>query len=298
VSWGATSRLQGYWDIRAACNFIGGGTGSSLLIWAALGLFAGLPYFQAALFGILFVAAGLFMVWLETGRPWRAFNLFFRPQTSWMTREGIVALPLFSLAAVSALLDAGVLLPTTWPSPVVPAAFTAILGLTFLYCQLRILNSARGLPAWREPRVMALVGLSGFTEGLGIYLLLNAILGIVAPAMMAILLALVIARAVVWRAYIAALGHSGAPESTMAALGAMRNGFLIAGHALPATLIVLAYTWPGMTTTFSALAGVAAALGGWLLKVVLVTKAAYIPKSEIPKPPVRGRRSSPTGAQS
>lgn len=297
MSWGATSRLQRFWDIRAACNFIGGGTGSGLLVWAALGLFAGLPYFPAAAIGLFFIAFGLFMVWLETGKPWRAFNLFFRPQTSWMTREGIVALPLFALGAVSVLLDAGALLPTTSPSPVVPAAFTAFLGLVFLYCQLRILNSARGLPAWREPRAMALVGVSGLTEGLGVYLLLSAILGIVTPTMMVIILVLLVARAVVWHAYVAALGRSRAPESTMVALGAMRSGFLFAGHALPAILIVLAYIWPGMATTFSALAGVAATLGGWLLKIVLVTRAAYIPKATIPEPPVRGRRSSPTSAQ-
>lgn len=297
VSWGATSRLQRFWDIRAACNFIGGGTGSSLLVWATLGLFAGLPYYPAALIGLLFVAAGLFMVWLETGKPWRALNLFFRPQTSWMTREGIVALPLFALGAVSVLIDADILLPTTSPSPVVPAVIAAILALAFLYCQLRILNSARSLPAWREPRAMALVGLSGLTEGFGIYCLLSAILGFVAPVMMATILALVIARAVAWRAYIAALGRCGAPESTMAAFGAMRNGFLITGHALPAILIVLAYMWPGMATIFSAMAGVAATLGGWLLKIVLVTRAAYIPKTAIPKPPVRGRRSSSPGAQ-
>jgi phenylacetyl-CoA:acceptor oxidoreductase subunit 2 len=296
VSWGATSRLQRFWDIRAACNFIGGGTGSSLLVWATLGLFAGLPYFPVALIGLLFVAAGLFMVWLETGKPWRAFNLFFRPQTSWMTREGIVALPLFALGAVSVFIDADALLPTTSLSPAVPAVFAAVLALAFLYCQLRILNSARSLPAWREPRAMALVGLSGLTEGFGIYLLLIAILGIVTPAMMVTILVLVIARALVWRAYIAALGRSGAPESTMSALGAMRNGFLIMGHALPVVLIVLAYSWPGIATIFSALAGVAATLGGWLLKVILVTKAAYIPKTAIPKLPVRGRRSSSAGA--
>lgn len=297
VSWGATSRLQRFWDIRAACNFIGGGTGGSLLAWAALGLFAGLPYFPAALIGLLFVAAGLFMVWLETGKPWRAFNLFFRPQTSWMTREGIVALPLFALGAVSVLIDADLMLPTTSPAPVFPAAFTAVLGLIFLYCQLRILNSARSLPAWRETKAMALVGLSGLTEGFGIYLLLSAILGIVTPVMMATLLALLVARATVWRAYIAALSRSGAPEPTMAALGVMRNTFLIAGHLLPAVLIVLAYMWPGMATTFSAMAGIAATLGGWLLKIVLVTKAAYIPKTAIRKPPVRGRRSSHSSAQ-
>jgi phenylacetyl-CoA:acceptor oxidoreductase subunit 2 len=103
VQWGAASRLQRFWDLRAACNFIGGGTGCGLLFWAAIGLAGGLPYFPAALIGLMFVGAGLFMVWLEIGKPWRAFNLFFRPQTSWMTREGIVSLPLFATGAIAVL---------------------------------------------------------------------------------------------------------------------------------------------------------------------------------------------------
>ena len=41
-----------------------------------------------------FIGAGLTCVWLEIGRPLRAINVFFHPQTSWMTREGIVAVPI------------------------------------------------------------------------------------------------------------------------------------------------------------------------------------------------------------
>ncbi len=295
MNWGATHRLQQFWDIRAACNFIGGGTGSSLLVWASLGLIAGLPYVEAALTGLVLVASGLFMVWLEIGKPWRAFNLFFRPQTSWMTREGIVALPLFAAGALSVLLAADLALPATSLSPVVPALLTAALSLAFLYCQLRILNSARGLPAWRELWAIPLLGVSGLTEGLSIYLLVTVILGIVSMVFVAVALALIIIRAFVWQAYIASLSRSGAPEPTMAAFKAMRTGFLIAGHALPASLIVFAFIWPDLAIPLTALAGAAATLGGWYLKIVLVTRAAYIPKVAIPTPPVRGRRGSPGG---
>ena len=62
---GTAHRLQSFWDARAACNFIGGGSGSSLLVWAALGLLAGLPYVPAALLGLSLVAFGLLMVWFE-----------------------------------------------------------------------------------------------------------------------------------------------------------------------------------------------------------------------------------------
>lgn len=289
MQWGAASRLQQFWDVRAACNFIGGGTGCGLLLWAVLGLTSGQPYFPAALIGLMFVAAGLFMVWLEIGKPWRAFNLFFRPQTSWMTREGIVALPLFAAGAIAVLFDAEVRLALQLPSPVIPATLTALLGLTFLYCQLQIIHSAKGLPAWRESRIMPLLGISGLTEGLGIYLLVTAILVPVPVLMQFVALTLVIARALAWYAYKSALAHSGAPESTMVALAGLSAGFLIIGHVLPVIFLVLGMFAPGVATPLAALAGIMATLGGWYLKIKLVTKAAYIPKFTIPAAPVRGQ---------
>ena len=289
VQWGATSRLQHFWDARAACNFIGGGTGCGLLTWAAIGLFAGQPYFPAALIGLLFVAGGLFMVWLEIGKPWRAFNLFFRPQTSWMTREGIVALPLFATGAIAVLFDAEEFLALSLPSPVIPATVVAVLGLVFLYCQLQIIHSAKGLPAWREAGVMPLLGLSGLTEGLGVYLLVTAFLGAVPVALQIIAVILVTARALAWYRYLAAMARTDAPAPTMTALTGTSAGFLTIGHALPVTCLVLGFIAPGMATPLVALAGITAALGGWFLKIRLVTKAAYIPKFTIPAAPVRGQ---------
>jgi phenylacetyl-CoA:acceptor oxidoreductase subunit 2 len=287
VQWGATSRLQRFWDIRAAFNFIGGGTGSSLLVWATLGYFAGLPFWPAALAGLLFIAGGLLMVWLEIGRPWRAFRVFFRPQTSWMTREGIVALPLFATGAAAVLIDAGVRLP--FGSAPVAALITAFLSLVFLYCQLRILRSSRGLPAWCEPRAMPLLGLSGLAEGLGVYLLLTAFVATLPVFMLAAALVLIVGRAIAWHFYVSALHHAEVPESTVNVLLAMHKRFLAIGHGLPVALIGFAFVWPGLTAPFVALAGITASLGGWWLKSVLITRAAYIPKYSIPAVPVRGQ---------
>ena len=289
MQWGAASRLQQFWDLRAACNFIGGGTGCGLLFWAAIGLTSGLPYFPAALIGLMFVGAGLFMVWLEIGKPWRAFNLFFRPQTSWMTREGIVALPLFATGAIAVLFDVQVRLALQLPSPVIPATLTALLSLTFLYCQLRLINSSKGLPAWSEPRVMPLLGISGLTEGLGIYLLVTAFLGTVPVLLQIVALALVIARSFAWYAYRSALARTDAPESTLAVLAGANATFLTIGHVFPVIFLALGFIAPGIATPLIALAGIAATFGGWYLKIKLVTKAAYIPKFTIPAAPVRGQ---------
>jgi phenylacetyl-CoA:acceptor oxidoreductase subunit 2 len=291
VQWGAAARLQHFWDTRAACNFIGGGTGYGLLIWAAIGFNTALPYFPAALIGLTFVAAGLFMVWLEIGKPWRAFNVFFRPQTSWMTREGIVALPLFATGAIALLFSADARLGLELPSPFIPAIITAMLAMTFLYCQLRIMHAAKGLPAWSELRVMPLLGVSGLIEGLGIYLLLQAFLGTVPGWLQIVAVLLIVARALAWFAYLSALGRSAAPESTLTTLTGISPGFLAVGHALPIVFLALGFIAPGMAIPLAALAGIAATLGGWYLKIKLVTKVAYIPKITIPGVPVRGQSS-------
>ncbi|OQY69913.1 MAG: phenylacetyl-CoA:acceptor oxidoreductase, partial [Rhodocyclaceae bacterium UTPRO2] len=93
---------QNNWDWRAAGNFIGGGSGTGLLFFATLAAANIDAYRAMALVALALVGGGLFCVWLEIGRPWRAINVLFHPHTSWMTREAIVAMPLFAcgLAAV------------------------------------------------------------------------------------------------------------------------------------------------------------------------------------------------------
>ena len=92
--------LQRNWDIRAACNFIGGGSGTGLILAAAAAQFAGWPYFLAGVLAVALIGFGLSMVWLEIGRPFRALNVFFHPQTSWMSREALLALPFSRLPAL------------------------------------------------------------------------------------------------------------------------------------------------------------------------------------------------------
>lgn len=148
-------RLQRNWDSRAACNFIGGGAGTGLLLAAAAALPAGWPYFSAGALGVALIGFGLSMVWLEIGRPFRALNVFFHPQTSWMSREALLALPLLTLAGIATVADQSfVPLPPQMRLLVTPLALAAAaLGLAFLYCQARILRASHGVPAWRELEV-------------------------------------------------------------------------------------------------------------------------------------------------
>ncbi len=290
------SQPQRFWDTRAACNFIGGGTGAGLLLFAAVGATAGMPYFLPGLVGLAFVGLGLMMVWFEIGRPWRAINVFLRPQTSWMSRESLAAVLLFLIGAV-ALASAwpGVRLPWAMSSPVAPALLTALAGLGFLSCQLGMLYAVRGIPAWRERMVMPLLGLTGLAEGLGLYLIFTVLLGRVLPSMLSIALGLIIARALAWHIYLMALDRSHAPQLTVVAFERIRKVFLLLGHVLPAALIGAASLWPAQAGPLVVLAGAGVTLAGWSFKLVLITRAACTRGVSLPAIPVRGGSATPIG---
>ena len=82
---------QTSWDWRAAGNFIGGGAGCGLLLFATLADAQGVLRQGLLVLALLLVSLGLLCVWAEIGRPWRALNVLFHPRTSWMTREALLA---------------------------------------------------------------------------------------------------------------------------------------------------------------------------------------------------------------
>ena len=102
MSFGPEPWQQRHWDWRAAGNFVCGGAGAGLIVYAAI-FGAATPAFAAlVLAGLALVGLGLFCVWLEIGRPLRALHVFFNPRTSWMTREAFVATLLFPVALAAA----------------------------------------------------------------------------------------------------------------------------------------------------------------------------------------------------
>ncbi len=288
------SQPQRFWDTRAACKCIGGGTGAGLRVFAAVGATVGVPYFVPGLVGLAFVGLGLVMVWFEIGKPWRAMNVFFRPQTSWMSRESLAAVLLF-LIGVVALASAwpGVRLPWAMSSPVAPALLTALAGLGFLSCQLGMVYAVRGIPAWRERMVMPLLGLSGLAEGSGLYLIFTVLLGRLSPSMLIIALGLIIARALAWQFYLMALDRSHVPQLTVVAFERIRKVFLLMGHVMPAVLIALALLWPEQAAPLVVLAGTGVTVAGWLFKHVLITRAACTRGVSLPAIPVRGASVTP-----
>ncbi len=270
---------QTNWDWRAAANFIGGGSGTGLLFFATLASGSLEAYRFQALLALALVGFGLTCVWAEIGRPWRALNVFLHPQTSWMTREGMVAVPLFlcGLAAV-------------WFGGGVFVGMAALLGVAFLYCQGRILKAAKGIPAWREPKIVPLILATGFVEGAGLATVLAAILPGATPRWLAgVLLGALILRRVAWTLYFKALEKNGLPQKAMDVMRPFGAKFEMVGQLAPEILVVAGIFYGNVLSVFAVLAGLVALTTGWWLKFTIVARAAYNQGYALPVLPVRGQ---------
>ncbi|MBK6322822.1 DmsC/YnfH family molybdoenzyme membrane anchor subunit [Candidatus Aalborgicola defluviihabitans] len=275
------ARHQTNWDWRAAGNFICGGSGCSLLIFAAVFSGAEVAYRPFGISGLLLIALGLFSVALEIGRPFRSLNVFRHVHTSWMTREAMVAGPLFMCGAMA-----------VWTGSALWIWLTALLAFSFLYCQARMVYAAKGVPAWRARRTGPLFFVTGLTEGAGLLVLGAVLLGARSPVtgVVVVLALLIIARALLWRSYRAELGDSAAPKQTLAALDSIDFAFVKIGHWVALALLLLSLAMPSMGGAWlAAAAGLLAASGGWLLKYTVIVPAAFLQGYALPRLPVRGR---------
>jgi phenylacetyl-CoA:acceptor oxidoreductase subunit 2 len=270
-AYGPSPWLQRSWDARAAVNFAAGGTGAGVVAFAGV---AGAPAWMLGA-GAALVAVGLLAVWFEIGRPTRALKVFAHPRRSWMSREAIVALLL--LAAVA----------TAWGGVSGARWIAALAALGFLYCQARILQSARGIPAWRTARLVPLMSATGLAEGGGVFALLSAPAAPVPAELWGMLVLVLFARLVLWSRWRHRLD---APRPALAAIDA-------AGHIFkPATLLALAAGVVAIGAPHTAAAAVAlpalacagAVAGGWWFKFALVTRAAFTQGFALAHLPVRG----------
>jgi phenylacetyl-CoA:acceptor oxidoreductase subunit 2 len=275
-------RRQTNWDARAAANFVCGGSGGGLLVATALASMHGEDLRPLVVLALALVGTGLFAVWLEIGRPWRAFNVYFNVATSWMTREAMTA-PLLFASGAAVLFNA-------------KAAFAiaGLLGLVYVYCQARMLYANKGIPAWRHQSCIVMVVATGLAEGAGL-VCAGALYwpGLVSFGIL--LAALLALRWLAWRQYLASLRDTGVPVGTLQALDALDLRFVWFGHALPAVLGVAAAL--AALPLLAALAGVlAAATGGWF-KYALVCRVAFTQGFELPRTQSRGLGKAGPGVQ-
>lgn len=273
--------LQKRWDWRAAGNFICGGTGSGLLVMAALLSFLGLHTTGYALLASAFVAAGLGLVWLEIGRPLRSMNVFRNPGTSWMTREGMIAVLLLPMGILTFFTESTAML-----------MLSAIPAVLFLYAQARILHMAKGIPAWRTNAINPLIVTTGLTEGMGVLLIFAGLVeGNVAALFVGygwiVALALVFLRGAAWLNYRYSLANN-APEQTLQVLERANIVITLLGIATPLVLLFLGKGYLAYQLPLAAVAGFFMVLCGWFCKYQIIIYAAYYQGFAITHTPARG----------
>ena len=279
MSFGPNPWQQTSWDARAAGNFIGGGAGCGLLIFTWLASAQGSLRSVLIVLALALVSLGLLCVWAEIGRPWRAINVIFNPRTSWMSREAALA-PLLLGSGALALFGVAAALP-----------LAALLALGFLYCQARILQAAKGIPAWREPLTVPLLVATGLAEGAGLYWLFAPWWGQGTNLLWLGFGALLALRFVLGVGWYRRLAGQLRPRA-LRAVNQAGHAFN-AGSLLPLAIVLGVWATPlapGWSAALQALAGALAALGGAAFKFMLVTRAGFNQGFALPHLPVRGVR--------
>jgi len=283
---GMAAWRQRHWDVRAAWNFMAGGAGSGLVFAVAASGAHGIFAAATLVAGLALVGSGLFAVWLELGRPWRAINVLRNPRTSWMSREAYTASVLFAVGALAAWLEAT-------RSAAAPSALLVVLIVApaFAYCQARLLNAAKGIPAWRSPALPALIVATAIAEGAGAWWIAAAWVGAGTGPALALFAIALIARLGAWLAYRRTLRDSPRAAAALARPGAV---LAVAGTLLPLALVAAAMlVQPYAASLLVAGAGALALVTGLGLKLALVLRASFNQGYALPHAPVRGQRASP-----
>ena len=280
MSHGPAPWQQKNWDWRAAGNFIFGGAGGGLIVFTVASGAQGPALALLMLAGLALIGAGLLCVWLELGRPLRALHVFFNPRTSWMTREAITATLLFPVGMAAAVGMPGF----GW--------LAALLAIAFVYCQSRMLQAARGIPAWREPLFSPLIVLTGLVEGGGAFFLADALHHAGTEPLLVLFGTLVLARVLVWLVYRRRIATIADPRA-LAALAAPGRALQLVGTVLPLALValpvVVALSGQAVSTA-AGVAGLAAWITGACLKYALITRAGFNQGFSLAHLPVRGVR--------
>jgi len=181
------------------------GAGFGLLAWMALfGLLGALPFDRAlgcAGFGLAFalITGGLMASTLHLGRPERAWRALSQWRTSWLSREGVLALACYVPGALLALdwvfkerIDA---------FGIAMALLTIALALGTLSATGMIYASLATIRQWHQPLTMPIYLVLGLASGAVLLNLLTVLCGSPVRALPALGVALVVLGACLKWAY-------------------------------------------------------------------------------------------------
>lgn len=185
------------------------GAGFGLWIWLGLRIalgpasqaFQALGWILLLLVAGLAVAAGLLASFWHLGKPLRAWRAFSQWRTSWLSREGVLAVASFAPAlTLLLLLRAGQFDIATR----IVAAALALLACATVICTAMIYASLRTIPAWRHRLVVPGYLLFALLTG-GLPMLLSSwpgahgIDGAMPPMLAAIAITLSALKLIYWR---------------------------------------------------------------------------------------------------
>jgi DMSO reductase anchor subunit len=121
--------------------------------------------------GLAFATVGLLSSTFHLAQPERAWRAFSQWRTSWLSREGVVAVAVYAAAVPLGL--ALLRLAPDHPLVRLLGGTTAILAGLTVHCTAMIYASLKPVPQWRHPAVPAIYLLLGLATGA---LLLDAVL--------------------------------------------------------------------------------------------------------------------------
>ena len=138
------------------------GAGFGLWVWLGLRIAMGAPpgQFEVLAWWLLLVAAGiaaalgLLASFWHLGKPLRAWRAFSQWRTSWLSREGVLAVACFPVAAALLWLLPGQATPVPALALRVIGALLALLGLATVASTAMIYASLPPIPAWRHRLVL------------------------------------------------------------------------------------------------------------------------------------------------
>jgi DMSO reductase anchor subunit len=183
------------------------GTGYGLWLWLGLRIafgpraydFEPITWLFALLLGAALTTIGIVASLWHLGKPMRVWRAFSQWRSSWMSREGVMAV---------ATLGVAVLMVAPLPIPHEAAqrplaALLALCALGTICSTAMIYASLKTIPAWRHPLVLpGYIGFALLTGGLAFAALAQPlpVLRFALPIMIVLAIAMAILKLVYWRA--------------------------------------------------------------------------------------------------
>jgi len=183
------------------------GTGYGLWLWLGLRIafgpraydFEPIAWLFALLLGAALTTIGIVASLWHLGKPMRVWRAFSQWRTSWMSREGVMAV---ATLAVAVLMVA----PLPIPHELVMRPLAAVLALCALgtICSTAMIYaSLKPIPAWRHPLVLpGYIGFALLTGGLALAALPQPlpVLRFLLPLLVVLAIAMAGLKLVYWRA--------------------------------------------------------------------------------------------------